>query len=111
MKIRLFYHSLISDWNHGNAHFLRGIVSELIARRHDVVVYEPKDAWSVRHLVEEHGTAPLRRFRRAYPKLKSVRYDPRRFNVARAVGNADLVIVHEWNSPALIEQLGEARRK
>ena len=28
MKFVLFYHSLVSDWNHGNAHFLRGIVRE-----------------------------------------------------------------------------------
>jgi spore maturation protein CgeB len=111
MKIRLFYHSLVSDWNHGNAHFLRGIASELLARRHDVVIYEPKDGWSLRNLVSEHGRAPLRQFRKAYPKLKSVRYDPQRFNVARAVADADLVIVHEWNSRDLIAQLGAARRK
>ena len=33
MRIVMFYHSLISCWNHGNAHFLRGVVSELIALR------------------------------------------------------------------------------
>lgn len=22
MRIALFYHSILSDWNHGNAHFL-----------------------------------------------------------------------------------------
>ena len=32
MNFVLFYHSLLSDWNHGNAHFLSGIVSELRAR-------------------------------------------------------------------------------
>ena len=26
MRVSLFYHSLVSDWNHGNAHFLRGVV-------------------------------------------------------------------------------------
>ena len=31
LNIRLFAHSLVSDWNHGNAHFLRGVLSELIA--------------------------------------------------------------------------------
>ena len=31
MRVVMFYHSLLSDWNHGNAHFLRGIVRELIA--------------------------------------------------------------------------------
>jgi hypothetical protein len=44
MKIVLFYHSLLSDWNHGNAHFLRGIATELIARGNEVVIYEPKMA-------------------------------------------------------------------
>ena len=29
MRAVLFYHSLASDWNHGNAHFLRGVCSEL----------------------------------------------------------------------------------
>lgn len=111
MKICLFYHSLISDWNHGNAHFLRGVVTELKARRHEVVVYEPRDAWSVQNLLAEHGRAPVRRFHAAYPKLKSVRYDPKRFNAERAVRDADLVIVHEWSSRELIDQLGEARRR
>jgi spore maturation protein CgeB len=36
MNICLFYHSLISDWNNGNAHFLRGMVSEFIRANHEV---------------------------------------------------------------------------
>ena len=36
MKIALFVHSLRSDWNHGNAHFLRGVASELVHRGHAV---------------------------------------------------------------------------
>ena len=32
-RLALFCHSLRSDWNHGNAHFLRGVVSELQAPR------------------------------------------------------------------------------
>ena len=35
MRIVLFVHSLVSDWNHGNAHFLRGVVRELLARGHE----------------------------------------------------------------------------
>ena len=38
MRIALFCHSLISDWNHGNAHFLRGITADLLDRGHDVLV-------------------------------------------------------------------------
>lgn len=41
MHIIMFYHSLISDWNHGNAHFLRCIVTELLSGGHWVDVYEP----------------------------------------------------------------------
>ena len=44
MRVVMFYHSLISDWNHGNAHFLRGVVGELQRRGHDVRVYEPADS-------------------------------------------------------------------
>lgn len=28
MRIVMFYHTLLSDWNHGNAQFLRGIVDK-----------------------------------------------------------------------------------
>jgi Uncharacterized protein conserved in bacteria len=111
MKIRLFYHSLISDWNHGNAHFLRGYATELIASGHEVLIYEPADAWSVKNLREEHGEDPIRRFHAAYPLLKSVAYDPASFDLDEAVEDADLVIVHEWNSPELVKRIGHARRR
>src|SRR3954453_14075811 len=97
----LFYHSLASDWNHGNAHFLRGVVSELLARGHDVRVYEPRDGWSRQNLLAEHGSAPLDAFEDAYPYLRSELYDPRRFDPAHAVAGADLVVVHEWNDREL----------
>src|SRR5690606_6180127 len=62
LRFALFYHSLISDWNNGNAHFLRGVASELIARRHDVRVFEPANAWSVQNLVADHGEAAIAAF-------------------------------------------------
>jgi spore maturation protein CgeB len=62
MKIVLFYHSLVSDWNHGNAHFLRGIARELMARGHDVRIYEPRNAWSRQNLDAEQGTGPVEEF-------------------------------------------------
>lgn len=101
MKIRLFYHSLVSDWNHGNAHFLRGVVSELRRRHHDVRVYEPQDSWSVKNLLEQHGSATLRRFGEIYPELKevSIRYDSDRLDLATELADADLVIVHEMELP------------
>ncbi|PTY08087.1 glycosyltransferase [Opitutaceae bacterium EW11] len=109
MNVRLFYHSLLSDWNHGNAHFLRGVVSELKGRGHDVVVFEPRDSWSLENLRREHGEEPLRRFRRAYPGLESVAYDLGDFDLAGALDGADLVLVHEWSAPELVRRVGELR--
>jgi spore maturation protein CgeB len=111
MKIVMFYHSLLSDWNHGNAHFLRGVVSELRSRTYDVCVYEPKDAWSLQNLLAEHGDDPIQRFRAAYPNLESIRYDLKTLDLDAALDGADLVIVHEWNDHNLVRQIGEHRDK
>jgi hypothetical protein len=51
MRFVLFCHSLVSDWNHGNAHFLRGVLRELGARGHGVRVSEPRGGWSRANLV------------------------------------------------------------
>jgi len=113
VKVVMFYHSILSDWNHGNAHFLRGVVSELIARGHGVVVYEPRDAWSVTNLVAEHGDAPLARFRRAYPRLAPLvrRYDRATLDLDEAIDGADLVLVHEWNDHELVRRVGAYRAR
>ena len=60
MRIALYTHSIRSDWNHGNAHFLRGVVTELQARGHDVRVFEPERSWSTENLVRDHGPGALR---------------------------------------------------
>ncbi len=113
MKIVYFSHSLLSDWNHGNAHFLRGVASELVERGHDVQVFEPRDAWSVQNLVQENGKNALEEFRQFYPQLanSSTRYDLQTLNLDDALSDADLVIVHEWNEHGLVRKVGEHRRK
>ena len=45
-KLVLFCHSLRSDWNHGNAHFLRGVLRECQRRGIAVAGYEPAEGWS-----------------------------------------------------------------
>jgi spore maturation protein CgeB len=109
MKIVLFCHSLLSDWNHGNAHFLRGLVSELSRRGHEVRSFEPRDAWSVKSLLEDVGELPLGELRRHYPRLDVVRYVSGQLDLAEATEAADLVLVHEWNEPSLIAELGRMR--
>jgi len=106
----MFYHSLISDWNHGNAHFLRGVVTELVLRGHDVAVYEPKNSWSVSNLIANHGETAIDEFHRAYPHLSSFRYDDDELDFEGVLDSADLVIVHEWNDADLIERIGVYRQ-
>src|SRR5437763_399865 len=107
MKIVLFYHSLISDWNHGNAHFLRGVASELVLRGGDVRVYEPANSWSVENLRSQYGDDPIDRFHAAYPTLRSHTYDLKSFDLDAALAGADLVIVHEWSDHDLVKRIGQ----
>jgi spore maturation protein CgeB len=111
MRLILFCHSLLSDWNHGNAHFLRGIVTELQARGHEAVVYEPEDAWSLHNLLAERGEQPLRELARIYPTLRCVRYRPESLDLDEALEGADAVLVHEWNEHALVRRLGLHRAR
>ncbi len=109
MKVLLFCHSLVSDWNHGNAHFLRGVVRELLKRGHEVQVYEPHRGWSIANLVREHGTEPLEDFRHVFPGLKSIEYDEsfwRGGDLEAALDGADVALVHEWNAPELVAAVG-----
>lgn len=108
MRIVYFTHSLASCWNHGNAHFLRGVASELIARGHDLRVHEPEGAWSLANLLADHGAAGLEAWRAAYPELSSDRYAAAD-DLAPLLDGAELVIVHEWNEPALVAAVGRAR--
>lgn len=102
-------HSLVSDWNHGNAHFLRGVVSELLDRGHDVRVFEPLDGWSRANLVVDHGGEAVADMHRAFPNLRSISYDGAEPDVAAMTEGADLVLVHEWNDPALVRAVGAQR--
>ncbi|HEX6038977.1 CgeB family protein [Longimicrobium sp.] len=109
MKIVFFIHSAVSDWNHGNAHFIRGLMSSLTRMGHEVVSYEPRGAWSVENLLRDHGVGPIVDFARTYPEIDVRSYDPAApslvSDLADAVAGADLVLVHEWNEPHVVNAL------
>lgn len=109
MRFLFYTHSLISDWNHGNAHFLRGVMRNLIQRGHEAVALEPRQSWSRDNLVQEQGDAAANQFQTQFPTLRSVFYDAD-FEHEAAAAEADVVIVHEWTDPALVQRLGRARR-
>lgn len=111
MRFVMFYHSLVSDWNHGNAHFLRGVVTELMARGHTVDVYEPARGWSLENLRREQGEQPLAEFAERFPELVPRFYEAAQFDFDRALDGADVVLVHEWNDPELIARLGRLRSR
>jgi spore maturation protein CgeB len=111
VRIVLFYHSIRSDWNNGHAHFLRGIYTELQERGHDVVVYEPRNGWSLTNLVADAGKEAAEGYKAVYPSISAVSYDEESLDLDRALDSAALVIVHEWNSSTLIARIGEHRRR
>jgi spore maturation protein CgeB len=107
MRIVYFTHSLESCWNHGNAHFLRGVLRVLAETGHSVAAIEPEQSWSRSNLLADAGPAALDGWRAHYPGLSptwmAVGSEP-------PVEGADLVIVHEWTDPALVARLGAKRR-
>src|SRR4051794_11900929 len=108
MRFVFYTHSDVSDWNHGNAHFLRGVMRELVARRHQAIALEPADGWSRSNLLTEQGTFAIERFRRDFPELMPVTYDAG-FDHEAWIAEADVVIVHEWTDPELVARIGRAR--
>lgn len=109
MKFVFYTHSLISDWNHGNAHFLRGVLRDLQRRGHETLALEPEDSWSRANLVADQGAAAITRFHETFPQHRSQIYG-KDFEHEAALGDADVVIVHEWTEPELVARLGRARR-
>jgi spore maturation protein CgeB len=110
VKIVYFTHSLQSCWNHGYAHFLRGVLRELIALGHQVTAFEPEGAWSLENLVKDHGEEGLGPWRAAYPELGSTVFSADA-DLEAMVEDADTVIVHEWNEPALVAAIGALRKR
>jgi spore maturation protein CgeB len=104
-KLVLFCHSLRSDWNHGNAHFLRGVLSACLRRGIDVAAMEPVDAWSVRNLVQDCGAGAIEAWRAAYPPVPVSIYDPDRLDLDRTLDDADVVLVHEWTEPEIVARI------
>ncbi len=110
MRIVFFVHSIRSDWNNGHAHFLRGVCSELQHRGHDVVIYEPRDAWSVANLVADAGADAVHAYKAAYPSLEPIVYDEASLDLDSALDGAAVVSVHEWSTSSLITRVGAHRR-
>ncbi len=109
MRFVIFAHSLVSDWNHGNAHFLRGYASELVSRGHEVRIFEPQCGWSLKNLLADAGEGAIADFKRVYPTLRG-RFYGGVSELDDHLRGADVVIVHEWSSHELVEAIGKRRQ-
>lgn len=114
LRIAYFVHSLRSDWNNGNAHFLRGLLREFGALGHQAIIFEPTREWSIENLLTERdGAEALVEFEQTYPDLSIQLYDPQDIANAstwrRLLRDFDVVIVHEWNPALLAQSLLELR--
>ena len=109
MRFAFFYHSFVSCWNHGNAHFLRGIARELINAGHAVTVYEPENSWSRTNAISDGGTMELDAASRLVPGVELRQYALATLDFEQALESADVVLVHEWNQPELIARIGSHR--
>ena len=117
LQIRLFAHSLVSDWNHGNAHFLRGLCRSLAQLGHSVRSYEELGSWSLRNLVkyeEEKAITAIDEFRAIYPELdihfyrNDSTFDP---FIEEELKDVDVVIIHEWTEPVIANKVLALKRK
>jgi spore maturation protein CgeB len=117
LNIALFSHSLVSDWNHGNAHFLRGLMRELGRMGHGVRCYEELGSWSLSNLMKHEGDRAIEaidHFRRTYPELDIRFYrsdaDLQRL-LEQELRQIDVVLLHEWNDPAVVNGILALKKK
>ncbi|MGH9413131.1 MAG: CgeB family protein [Terriglobales bacterium] len=131
MRLAYFAHSWLSDWNHGNAHFLRGLARALHRRGHQVRLYEPMPGghpgWSLGHLLAEPaGPASVQQMRAAFPELDIRLYGPHPPQLEsppplhglpwvehweQELRGVDVVLVHEWNEVEQFAWLLRQRRR
>ena len=107
LRIAYFAHSLRSDWNNGNAHFLRGLIRALGRMGHTVTCFEPRTGWSIDNLrTEPDGEKSLEQFVQLYSDLDLQAYDPHAPEELwrDRLRGTDIVILHEWNPPALAKR-------
>ncbi len=107
-RIAYLAHTLRSDWNNGNAHFLRGLMRAMGAMGHQVTVFEPEQGWSIDNLRgEAEGDRSLTDFRRVYPDVRVKLYNGGDADEVwqERLRGFDMVILHEWNPPKLAQSL------
>ncbi|HUQ50136.1 MAG TPA: glycosyltransferase [Terriglobales bacterium] len=111
LRIHIFTHSLVSDWSHSGAHFLRGLARELTHLGHKVRCHEELGAWSLINLVrteQERSIDAIDQFRRQFRELDVHFYERNSGMVdyfRDELKGADVVLIHEWNEPETVNAI------
>ncbi|HEY6351917.1 MAG TPA: glycosyltransferase [Candidatus Angelobacter sp.] len=117
LNIALFCHSLVSDWNHGNVHFLRGLMRALAREGHRVRCYEELGAWSLSNLMQEPSQVAIDsidQFAHSFPELNVRFYDTKtNFTefLEEELKETDVVLLHEWNLPLVVNSVLALKRR
>lgn len=108
LRIHVFSHSLVSDWSHGSAHFLRGLSRALMQMGHKVRCHEELGSWSLINLVrneQERSIDSIDQFRQEFRELDIHFYERKdglRDHLKTELRHAEVVLIHEWNEPGLV---------
>ena len=111
LRIAYFAHTLRSDWNNGNAHFLRGLLRALGTLGHSVTAFERESDWSIDNLLlESRGRESLDTFAAIYSDLNIQVYSSfEEDEMRQRLTEVQVVILHEWNPPELAHLLLKLR--
>lgn len=110
-QIHIFAHSLISDWNHGNAHFLRGLARDLGRMGHEVRCHEELGSWSLANMVKQEQARSIDtidHFRKVFSDLRIFFYQidaGLEAHLKSQLRHADVVLIHEWNDPKVVNAI------
>jgi spore maturation protein CgeB len=81
--------------------------------KNEVIVFEPLSGWSFNNMLRFEGIKSVSHYIEKFPDIDLKFYDQEDLEnepAYKELDNADLVIVHEWNSPKLIKKIGRHRR-
>lgn len=114
LRIAYLAHTFRSDWNNGNAHFLRGLLRSMTRLGHQVIGFEPESGWSIDNLhAEQLGERSLEQFASTYPDLCIQTYaaNENREQWRERLHEVNIVVLHEWNPPELAQLLLDLRNE
>jgi hypothetical protein len=107
VKLGFFMQSYLADYNFGCAHFLRGLIRELLDLGHDAQVFCPADSWVAERSCALGGDAVLDEARALYPAVPTVSFEPGFAGLESHLATLDAVVVNEWIDDAIARRIGE----